>query len=525
MKKTRNILILFFCGLLLVNNLYSNNLQIEHVAYLSEQSVRFEISWDNSWNLSTAPYNHDAVWVFFKMRLSTGHWQHLNVSSAASDYFVASNQIEIETVTDAKGFFVRRAQNGSGNINSQEITIIFPEPFPDNASVFQVFGIEMVYIPEGAFYIGDTQSVNSFVEQAATPQPFYIDSEDAISVGEESGNLYITNLNAMFSPPLPETDIPSTFPKGYAGFYCMKYEITQQQYVDFLNCLTFEQQTARTAQPPNAESGTPAMLSDYLANAIVPDIPQDELDSISRRNGIVIQSSGSENFPAVYACNASHATPYNQWNDAQNRAMNWLNWADVAAYLDWAALRPLSETELEKICRGAENQPVNGQMAWATQQVVNALTPQYDGTVNETVAESGAGSNGIANYGTILSTQGWPLWGPLRSGFAATANSTRIESGAAYYGVFEMSGNVWEPVISIHATAFERTPGDGELDNNGYANVPTWPLTENVILRGGAWNSAIINNSSSNDLFISDRFYAHLFPENRLDTMGGRGGR
>ncbi len=40
--------------------------------------------------------------------------------------------------------------------------------------------------------------------------------------------------------------LPAAFPKGYAAFYIMKYEISQEQYVGFLNKLTQTQQTART---------------------------------------------------------------------------------------------------------------------------------------------------------------------------------------------------------------------------------------------------------------------------------------
>ena len=31
--------------------------------------------------------------------------------------------------------------------------------------------------------------------------------------------------------------IPSAYPKGYAAFYCMKYEVSEGQWVDFFNTL------------------------------------------------------------------------------------------------------------------------------------------------------------------------------------------------------------------------------------------------------------------------------------------------
>ena len=70
------------------------------------------------------------------------------------------------------------------------------------------------------------------------------------------------------------------------------------------------------------------------------------------RNGIVIETSSiAPDEPAVFACNASADKVFNDPTDGQDRACNFLNWNDLAAYLQWAALRPMTELEFEKICR------------------------------------------------------------------------------------------------------------------------------------------------------------------------------
>jgi len=42
----------------------------------------------------------------------------------------------------------------------------------------------------------------------------------------------------------PSGKLPVEFPKGYAAFYCMKYEINQGQYGDFFSQLTLSRATA-----------------------------------------------------------------------------------------------------------------------------------------------------------------------------------------------------------------------------------------------------------------------------------------
>jgi formylglycine-generating enzyme required for sulfatase activity len=131
---------------------------------------------------------------------------------------------------------------------------------------------------------------------------------------------------------------------------------------------------------------------------------------------------------------------------------------------------------------------------------------------------------GLANHGY----QG--IMGPLRCGFAAGNHSGRLQAGSAYYGVFEMSGNLWETVISVcdSGLQFAGNCGDGQLDTEGRANVISWPDPQSANgtgLRGGAWNSGIYVPGSFRDLAISDRFYAGQPAAERRNTSGGRGAR
>ncbi|MDD5081418.1 MAG: hypothetical protein PHC58_05465 [Candidatus Omnitrophica bacterium] len=72
--------------------------------------------------------------------------------------------------------------------------------------------------------------------------------------------------------------------------------------------------------------------------------------------------------------------------------------------------------------------------------------------------------------------------GPLRNGFAARSGTNRQTSGGSYYGVMEMSGNVWERAVTLgtsYGRAFDGTHGDGVLTtatgHEGNATNSGWP--------------------------------------------------
>ena len=458
------------------------------------------ISLENSWKLQgiTAPYNHDAVWVFLKYRKDNGEWKHLQLNKNVGKYSFDSTVMEIETVADKNGVFVKRKMSGSGNIGALKFTMALDTSLAEGDYEFRAYGIEMIHVNSGSFYVGDGWAEES-LSRGDSLKPFFITSENEIKTGTDSLSLRDT---ARYDP---KANIPSAYPKGYNGFYCMKYEISQEQYADFLNNLSYVQQLNRTFASPNAASGTAALFS-----------------SLSNRSSIVISQAGvNPGTPATYSCNADTKNGFNESDDAQNRACNFLNWPDVAAYLDWAALRPMTELEFEKSCRGPEN-AIKAEFAWGTDKSVDANTLSADATDSEGVSDNIPSGAGIASYG-YTGPQG-----PLRTGFAAKGNTDRLSSGSGYYGVMEMSGNLWEMCVSIHSSKgilFDGQYGDGQLDADGDANTSNWPGTDcdGAMYRGGAWLSGVI--AEFRDPAVSARFYAYLKADIRRNTAGGRGVR
>ncbi len=288
-------------------------------------------------------------------------------------------------------------------------------------------------------------------------------------------------------------NIPASFPNGYRGFYAMKYEISQEQYVRFLNKLSYRQQNT--------------ILNGLLDQLQEGDYIFGETHQVSFRNGIILATK-IPNKSAVFTCNLM---PNIGWDAAGgNIACNYMNMADMLAYADWAGLRPLTEMEYEKMARpGFPYIPSAREYAWNSTKIEPAVDL---GTTAGTTSEHPARGN--ANYDNTLG-------GPLRCGAFATSqinHATRQHTGAGYSGVMELSGNLSEMyynannpnglnIVSggMNGAAHITAHGDGRLDINGrYDGVAGsskyWSATPAFLaLRGGSFADG------SARLAVSDR--------------------
>ncbi|MEM6801665.1 MAG: hypothetical protein AAF696_09705, partial [Bacteroidota bacterium] len=179
-------------------------------------------------------------------------------------------------------------------------------------------------------------------------------------------------------------------------------------------------------------------------------------------------------------------------------------------------LRPMSELEFEKACRGPET-PVNNELAWGDDSwyIEGFYTLQDEGTPNETITNLGE-NTGNANTLSIFSGAD----APMRCGiFAASAtNKTRRETGATYWGIMEMSGNCYEPTISVGTNQtrdFSGLHGNGNIASTGNASfslLQDWAFVNTV---GLGWRSSE----------ISTRYQANANNPDREKWYGIRGAR
>lgn len=458
MKKS--ILFLLFAVSLLTAQ--ANNITVSNVAIAQQNTtdhysnIQFDVSWENSWRTSSNERNYDGAWVFIKFRKAgTYNWQHATMH--ASGHTAASGST-IEIPADGKGAFIYRSADGLGNVNYANSVLRWNygvDGVQDADLVeVKVFAVEMVYIPQGPFYLGSGLDETTSFVQGDLSAPYLVSSNDAIPIGNSVGQLR-TYTQAFTATPAIGTD----YPKGYNAFWIMKYEISRQQYLDFLNSLSAENANARNA---------------FSATGISPNMTTNRLTA----------------------------------------AADLLSGDDLLTFLDWSALRPMSEMEYEKACRGANITPVPGEMAWgntmATVEYINI--PSNLGEENETWGE---GNSHIYN-GMYQAT--------MRCGALATATSTRVSSGATYYGVMEMSGNAYEMVITADPagrTFSQYIHGDGNIGADGLHNVTTWAAANNIAIRGGSYNSSLEAARVSSRVNMS----AVYVKTSRVVTMGGRGVR
>jgi formylglycine-generating enzyme required for sulfatase activity len=476
-------ILLLLCGVC-----FANNVQLSQLELKENNILKYQLSWENSWNYtdSIPPFNHDAIWIFCKgKRISDGNWETIHFASTGH---AIDSDFEIMVAANGIGKMVKRRHNGEGNVDIAIESVVSVFNISALYSEIRIFGIEMVEVSDGAFYVGDSVSNNTLMEYESG-LPFLIDNELLVNVGESGNQIWV---NGDFPPG---GNIPGQYPKGFNGFYGMKYEISQQQYADFLNTLTSTQKLNRT-------------LNTSVESLCF--LPTDHIEG--ERNFIT-------EIEAVFGCDANDNSVFGDLNDGQNVACNFLTWADLTAYLDWSGLRPMTELEFEKACRGSLNS-VPLEFAWGNPNIVNTDNPFLSAQPNESVGAFIPAGSGIGNYGYCNPS------GPLRTGFAAKTNTDRIESGASYFGMMEMSGNLWEMCISLseEGLKFRGNHGDGSLDEDGFANEVFWDaiLGDASGVKGGGWNSGIL--PGFRDLAISDRFYVYLNGNDlSRGTNGGRG--
>ncbi|MCP3958427.1 MAG: formylglycine-generating enzyme family protein [bacterium] len=443
-----------------------------HRSVPGDTRYTFDMSWVGAWRSGES---WDAAWVFLKVKQPGDPWKPLLLSEHPGDHEVLSGKpAVIAPAGNGAGVFIHLKGSGTKKILPSAVRwrVRLKTRKVIGSSEVQVIALRMVHVPEGQFWAGDpkTTVTGAFHDAAKLDSKceskdeensaFLVDSEDAIEVVDkpekEKGKKRLIYHGAH------RARIRKKFPKGFKALYIMRSQLTQGQFADFINSLDPEQRTLRYP---------------YVDGAF--------------RFAIHWQRQGFR-----------VAT-------RPRRACNFLSWADGAAYAAWAGLRPMSEFEYEKACRGVEKKnevPESGAYAWGDTTLFRAGVIQGAGGLGGEIQI--AGNCNVDNLGREF-FGGDGGCGPVTddifraSGFKFTPiGQSQLQrepvtypstiTGASATGVMGLSGNLWELCVSVgtkKGRKFSGKHGTGYLTDGGDAPRDLhWPAKKGGFgFRGGSW--------------------------------------
>ncbi|MBM4163340.1 MAG: hypothetical protein FJ222_02715 [Lentisphaerae bacterium] len=372
-------------------------------------TITVDLAWRPSWRNGE---NHDAAWIFFKVRAEGAtDWQHVRLKADRvlnpPGYGCAQSNKKMDFLVPdgADGFtglFIRRATQGSkSSVDMQGVTAVWdlagtPGITPETKVQVGAFGLIMVYVSEGPYFLGSggTESYGfyQYTDGKQVAMPYRVTHSAAIPTGKQAGQLW-----ARGAEPQDGGEIPSTFPNGYGAFYCAYNPLSGSQYTHFLNLLTPEQATERYHASPE-DVGPGKTTGHYMP-----------------WTGEIHRTGTSSNYTYKFV----HYRP-----DARMKhtGIRWLSWADSAAYMAWAGLRPMTELEYEKAMRGPRrpipDEAHNSYYEIPTRGVGQSGRPR-ERTVTAATIEGWSPATFLATHGlgTVTLPADWPQANAVGIGF------------------------------------------------------------------------------------------------------------
>lgn len=307
--------------------------------------VQFDLNWGNTWKDNV---NWDAVWIFMKYKDAQGIWQHAKVSPSGFDHGQGTPNM-IEPSADQMGAFVRLSEEGTGNFDVEGMQLRWNYGSDGLSSVagieVRVYAIEMVYTPQGDYKMsqGALAPGNKIPVVNTRLSPLLsADGDSSLRIKGDSG----IDLDAN------GTVENTIYPTGYYPFYIFKYEMSEQQYADFLNCLTSAQRA-----------------------------------TLGVAGSTITQTAGQ-----YYA-------------SSPNQVCSGANADRVLAYADWAGLRPMSYLEYQKALNGPKASNPNGQM-YGIKNLGGSLSEPYV-RISSTQYNRTNHGNGILSTNGQSNVTGW----------------------------------------------------------------------------------------------------------------------
>ena len=460
------LLFVLVAPLALARSARAGDLEIGAVVQPEPNRVEFEIGWRNSWYHERS---HDAVWLLLR---SSSKPQGAPLRLADGGHRVLAGEVEASftVAEDRIGVFLAPAVAHRGDVHWRiSLALDDARASAVEGAAYEAWGVEMVRVPAGAFALGDDHpgavGQGAFFRRGSTGEPdglWRVESEAAIDVCTAPGTLGYEVADVPQYRGDQQGPIPASWPKGTRAFFIMKYELRQGQYARFLDALVPEQRARRA-----------------LVRA-----SQEEVETHT------IEVAGGRVRAAV-----------------PSRPCNFVSWGDTCAWMDWMALRPMTEFEYEKAARGP-TRPCPLDFPWGT-----SGRPTHVRVVQR--------SRDLARS-TVVDE-------------ASISHENLGAQGASYYWVMDLSGSLWERVITAghpRGRAFLGSHGDGLLDAAGNATNADWPSADatgrdapGIGYRGGADYFSAETNLTNPWSRVAIRTFATYTGAHRYKTYSARGVR